>query len=147
MTHLRIAIVALLLGLSIVLMGCPADGQLQPSPTPADVTPLPPAQTPEIDDEEELLEIGEASYSAQCAVCHQQNGQGITGTYPALAGNDFVVQEDPQPVIDVVLNGRGGMPNFRRLPDHELAGIVSYVRNSWGNDASIVTQEQIRLQR
>lgn len=79
---------------------------------------------------------GAALFAANCAACHQPEGQGIPGAFPALAGDKFVVG-DPKPVVLTLLNGRGGMPTFRDdLKDDQLAAIISYVRASWGNAAA-----------
>jgi mono/diheme cytochrome c family protein len=55
---------------------------------------------------------GAALFKQNCAACHQPQGQGVPGAFPALTGNAFV-QGDPKAVASVLLNGRGGMPNFR----------------------------------
>ncbi len=90
-------------------------------------TPAPAAATGAAD--------GAALFAANCAACHQPEGPGIPGAFPALAGDPFVVG-DPKPVVLTLLNGRGGMPTFRDdLKDDQLAAIISYVRASWGNKA------------
>lgn len=81
---------------------------------------------------------GAKLFADDCAACHQPQGQGIPGAFPALAGNAFV-QGPGEPVVAVVLNGRGGMPTFRNeLSDDQVAAIVSYVRGAWGNKAAPV---------
>jgi cytochrome c6 len=70
---------------------------------------------------------------------HQAQGQGVRGAFPALAGDPFV-QGDPKAVAHVLLNGRGGMPNFREdLTNAQIAAVLSYIRTSWGNHASPLT--------
>jgi cytochrome c6 len=54
---------------------------------------------------------GKALFAKNCAACHQANGKGIPGAFPALAGNAFV-QGAPADVATVLLKGRGGMPDF-----------------------------------
>ena len=106
------------------------------------------AQTDENPGGDGLLETGERVFVNQCASCHQQNGAGLEPTFPALAGNPFVVSADPTPVIQTVLNGRGVMPPFDGiLPDQDIAGVISYVRNAWTNKASTVTVEQVQAAR
>jgi mono/diheme cytochrome c family protein len=74
-------------------------------------------------------------FAANCAACHQAQGQGVPGAFPALAGNTFV-QGDRKAVASVLLHGRGGMPNFSDdLTDGEIAAVLTYVRSSWGNHA------------
>ncbi len=65
-------------------------------------------------------------------------------SYQPMAGNPFVTAEDPTPVLQVVLTGRGGMPHFGEyLTTEELAAVISYVRNGWDNNASAVSTEQV----
>jgi len=81
---------------------------------------------------------GKALFAANCSACHQAQGQGITGAFPALAKNKFVVG-DPKAVAATVLNGRGGMPAFRdSLTDDQLSAILTFVRSSWGNKAPAI---------
>lgn len=97
---------------------------------------------------EELISMGENLYTLNCAACHQAEGQGIAGAYPPLAGNAFVTTEDPTPVIRVIITGRAGMPRFSDdLSAREIAAIVSYIRNAWGNEAAPVSAEQMRSVR
>ncbi len=80
----------------------------------------------------------ERLFVANCSACHQRNGQGIPEAFPALAG-DALVQGDPQGVVALLLNGRGGMPAFRaQLDDDEIAAVATYVRGAWGNHADPV---------
>ena len=84
---------------------------------------------------------GEALYGANCAVCHQADGSGAgDGAIPALAGNPLVTAVEIDPVIHVVIDGRGGMPSFDDdLEDEEIAEVVSYLRQLGDNDSSPVT--------
>jgi mono/diheme cytochrome c family protein len=78
---------------------------------------------------------GAALFQQNCSACHQTTGQGVPGAFPALAGDKFVVG-DPKGPAYVVTHGRGGMPNFSEdLDDKQVAAILSFVRNSWGNKA------------
>ncbi|MET0207850.1 MAG: cytochrome c, partial [Burkholderiaceae bacterium] len=70
---------------------------------------------------------GKTLFAKNCAACHQADGRGIPGAFPALAGNSFV-QGPGKDVAGVVLNGRGGMPSFREeLSRATIAQILSYV--------------------
>ncbi|MHB0856446.1 MAG: c-type cytochrome [Anaerolineae bacterium] len=126
---------------------------LDETPTAVAETPTAEGVTPEATpgeevDEAQLLAMGEEVFSANCAVCHQADGQGVEGAYPALDGNQFVQSDDPAPVIQVVLNGRGAMPAFGgQLTDEEIAAAISHVRNAWTNDASVVTVDQVAEER
>ena len=85
---------------------------------------------------EELIARGEQVYTANCAACHQANGKGIPGAFPALEGAK-VVLGPAAAQIKVLLDGRAGtaMASFRRLSDVELAAVTTYTRNAWGNQA------------
>ncbi|RIK35959.1 MAG: hypothetical protein DCC55_28760, partial [Chloroflexi bacterium] len=105
-----------------------------------------PAPEEEVD-AAQLMSLGEEVYTAECATCHQEDGQG-TSDFPALAGNEFVLAEDPTPVLDVVLHGRGEMPAFAdSLSDEEIAGVVTYIRNTWDNEAAVVSPTQVQQVR
>ena len=100
-----------------------------------------PAATPATDP---VIARGEEIFSTVCIACHQPDGKGIAGIYLPLAGNPAVTLEDPTYVITVVLNGRGGMPRFdSTYADEDIASIVSYIRQTWGNQAAPVTVEQV----
>jgi len=82
----------------------------------------------------ELVVRGEKVFSANCAACHQANGKGVAGAFPALAGSAFV-NGPADAVVKTLLEGRKGtaMASFKQLSDTELAAVADYVRNSWGN--------------
>ena len=87
---------------------------------------------------------GDELYTMRCASCHGADGSGSAEVFPALAGDPFVVAEDPTGAILTVLNGRGGMPRWAdELSDAEIAAILSYIRTSFGNDASEVTPAEV----
>ncbi len=84
----------------------------------------------------DLQARGQEVFGANCVACHQANGKGIPGTFPALAGSQVVLGA-PQGQIDVVLHGRPGtaMASFKQLSDTDLAAVITYTRHAWGNDA------------
>lgn len=139
----RSIILPILILLALLISACQPDDV-----TPTPVQPVEPVETP---DEpgipvtgEEWINQGESIYAPQCATCHGVNGEGMEPQFPALDGNPEVLSTDPDPVIDVVLHGRGAMPAFgNQLTDEEIAQVVSYIRNAWTNDASIVTEEEV----
>lgn len=91
---------------------------------------------------DELMARGETVYRAICSSCHQAEGQGAMPAFPALAGNDQLI-EDLDWHIDRIVNGVSGaaMPAFRStLNPVELAAVVTYTRNAWGNDAGDTVQ-------
>ncbi len=81
---------------------------------------------------------GATLFQQNCSACHQPQGQGVPGAFPALAGNAFVAGPAAT-VASTVLNGRGGMPTFKEdLTDAQIASILTYVRSSWGNKAPAI---------
>lgn len=98
---------------------------------------------------------GAKVYQTNCSSCHQANGQGVPGTFPPLAGN-AVVTGDATKVVHIVkfgLNGKvdvkgttynGMMPAWgQQLSNGDIAAVITYVRSSWGNSASAVTESQV----
>lgn len=101
---------------------------------------------------------GAALYGSNCASCHQAEGQGMAGIFPPLVGDHLVVAEDPSGHIDAVLHGLLGveidgvayaspMPSFAHMGDADLALILNHERTSWGNDAPLVTAEDVAARR
>lgn len=91
---------------------------------------------------QELIDIGTQVYLDRCAVCHQANGAGIPGAFPAITGS-AVATGDISEHIDVIVNGRAGtaMQAFaNQLTDKEIAAVVTYQRNGLGNDTGDVVQ-------
>lgn len=92
----------------------------------------------------DLLKRGERIYIEYCAECHQTDGKGWSTLYPRLAGNPIVTLHDPAPVIETVLYGQGSMMSFsEKLNVEEIASVISYIRNAWGNNAAPVSPHQI----
>ncbi len=91
---------------------------------------------------EELMTEGERVYNATCAACHMPNGEGLPGVFPALKGSQMVL-EDQQAHIEIVLNGKSGtaMQAFgKMLSLKEIAAVVTYERNAWGNNTGDAVQ-------
>jgi cytochrome c oxidase subunit 2 len=101
-------------------------------------------------DAKELVARGERVYAANCVACHQASGQGSPAMKaPALAGGKFVVGQKEGP-IDTVLNGRPNtaMQAFnKQLSDTDIAAVITYARNSWGNKASEVQPAEVKARR
>ncbi|MEZ4617592.1 MAG: cytochrome c [Caldilineaceae bacterium] len=94
---------------------------------------------------ETLVQRGAMLYTSNCAPCHRPNGEGNLGRFPALNNNAFVTAQMPTPLIRTVLYGRGVMPAFApTLSDQEVAAVLSYIRNSWGNDASMIDSAAVQ---
>ncbi|NJD89327.1 MAG: cytochrome c oxidase subunit II [Betaproteobacteria bacterium] len=83
---------------------------------------------------DELKAAGEKVYAANCVACHQPTGKGMPPAFPALDGSK-VVNGPKAAQLALVLHGKQGtaMASFARLSDSELAGVITYTRNSWGN--------------
>jgi mono/diheme cytochrome c family protein len=108
------------------------------------------------------LALGKIQYRAVCITCHQETGQGIPGTYPPLAGSEWVNGPSAR-VIRIVVYGLKGdihvggkdfnaaaMPVFGRVAgtayswsDDRIAAVLTYVRQEWGNKADPVTAEEV----
>jgi len=90
----------------------------------------------------ELMDHGKKVYATSCAACHQANGAGIPNVFPGLAASPIAVG-DVAKHIDVVVNGVSGtaMQAFGpQLNDADLAALVTYERNAWGNDTGDIVQ-------
>ena len=90
---------------------------------------------------------GAKLYQADCSACHQVDGKGIPGAFPALAGSAIVKGPDVG-YLALVLNGRGGMPAFKpELDDASLAQILTYVRTAWGAQGGPITVSAVAVAR
>jgi mono/diheme cytochrome c family protein len=111
--------------ISFLLVGCNSHTERPPEP-------------------QKVISSGQHLYVEFCAECHQTDGMGWSDLYPRLAGNPIVTLHDPEPIIDTVAYGQGSMMGFHdRLTSQEIAAILSYIRNSWGNRAPAVSFRQI----
>lgn len=91
---------------------------------------------------EELMAKGEAVYNANCAACHQANGMGIPGAFPAINGSRIATGPIDEH-IKVVVNGRPGtaMAAFgAQLAEADIAAVVTFQRNAWGNKVGDLAQ-------
>ncbi|NLY57041.1 MAG: cytochrome c oxidase subunit II [Gammaproteobacteria bacterium] len=89
---------------------------------------------------DELMERGQRVYTTTCVACHQANGEGMPPIFPALKGSDMVLN-DVTAHIDVVVNGVPGtsMAAFgKQLSEVDIAALITYERNAWGNDTGEV---------
>jgi len=95
---------------------------------------------------DELMVRGEKAYASACAACHQPDGSGAPPAFPALKGSQIAL-EDMEGHIDVVVNGASGtaMQAFGdQLSEVDLAAVITYERNAWGNDTGeMVTPKEI----
>ncbi|MEE9342147.1 MAG: cytochrome c oxidase subunit II [Gammaproteobacteria bacterium] len=90
----------------------------------------------------DLMARGESVYNTNCGACHQANGQGLPGVFPGLVGS--AVATGPMHAhVDIVMNGKAGtaMAAYAgQLKDVDLAAVITYERNAWGNDAGDIIQ-------
>jgi mono/diheme cytochrome c family protein len=107
--------------------------------------------------------LGQKVYRANCAVCHQPDGGGVPGLYPPLAGSDIILGRDgfgENHLARIVMNGlvepvtvrgtvySGAMAAWKEmLGDAQIAAVLTYVRQAWGNQAGPLSSEQIALLR
>jgi alcohol dehydrogenase (quinone), cytochrome c subunit len=102
---------------------------------------------------------GSSVYSGYCASCHGFDAKGFAPYMPALAGNPVVVDDNPVSLINEVLNASiplvaNGTPNAYRMPqfrqqlsDQDIAEVVTFIRNQWGNQAPAVSAQQVATLR
>jgi nitrite reductase (NO-forming) len=107
---------------------------------------------------DQQMEAGQMLYNGTCSVCHQNSGQGLPQVFPPLAGSDYLMA-DTRRAIEIVLNGLTGpvtvngneynsvMPPMSQLTDDEVANILTYVLNTWGNDDGTVTSPEVAAVR
>ena len=106
---------------------------------------------------QQQVKAGEVSFAGTCSTCHQANGQGLPGVFPPLAKSDYLA--DLKRAIDFPLNGHSGpikvngqdynstMPPMSQLTDDEIANILTYVLNSWGNPGGRISKEDVAKHR
>jgi cytochrome c oxidase subunit 2 len=91
---------------------------------------------------DEAMEMGENVYNANCAACHMPNGEGLPGVFPALKGSQIAVADQPKHIY-IMLNGVTGsaMQSYaKQLTMSEIAAVVTYERNAWGNNTGDLVQ-------
>ena len=97
----------------------------------------------------ELMAHGEKVYAGNCVACHKADGTGTPPAFPPLAGSALAAGAKGG-AIDRVLNGKAGtaMAPFKHLPDADIAGVLTYVRNSWANKVGdMVTPAEVLAAR
>ena len=105
----------------------------------------------------EKVELGRRLFTSICAACHQPTGRGVPNVFPPLAGSDYL-NADKSRAIKTVINGRQGeivvnglrfnnsMPKFP-LSDGDIANVLTFVYNSFGNSGIEVTQAEVTFLR
>jgi mono/diheme cytochrome c family protein len=100
---------------------------------------------------------GRHVYERTCIACHQPTGLGLPGQFPPLVGSEWALAPEPDRAIRIVLDGLTGPVTVKGQPwnatmvpwrgvlnDKEIADVVSYVRNDWGNKGSIVKPDRVK---
>ncbi|TKK71066.1 cytochrome c [Ilyomonas limi] len=98
---------------------------------------------------------GTALYAANCQSCHQENGEGLPGAFPPLKGSKIVLDDNPETMVDIIMNGYSGrvsegfppMPPIgttNNLKPEEISAIMNHEKTSWGNNAKTVTAADIK---
>jgi nitrite reductase (NO-forming) len=107
---------------------------------------------------DDQVKAGQSLFAGTCSVCHQANGAGLPGVFPPLAKSDFLAA-DPKRAINVLLHGLTGkltvngsdynsvMPPMNQLNDDEIANILTYVINTWGNAGGRILTEDVKKAR
>jgi thiosulfate dehydrogenase len=136
-----------LTAIATYLKSLPSD---RPKPTPRVVSSEAPAAT--------YTTRGGLGYAQFCTDCHRPDGGGVDGVFPPLAGNPTVAAKDPATLVHITLTGWQTtataahprvwtMPAFARLSDREIAEILSFVRESWGDGAGPVREAEVAAAR
>jgi len=109
--------------------------------------------------QDEQIAAGKALYAGTCSVCHQDSGAGLPGVFPPLAKSDFLAKQKSEDLIRIVLSGLTGpvevngqrydsvMPPMSQLTDDEIANILTFVRNNWGNQGERVRKDEVKAVR
>ncbi|MCP5470918.1 MAG: c-type cytochrome [Sinobacteraceae bacterium] len=100
------------------------------------------------------MKAGEETYKAACVVCHQADGKGLASAFPPLAGSDYLLKDKTRAIAtvlhgvtgEIVVNGQkfdSAMPPMPQLSDDEIANVLTYVANSWGNKGWLVSSTDV----
>jgi nitrite reductase (NO-forming) len=108
--------------------------------------------------QQEQVDAGKVLFTGTCSVCHQANGEGLANVFPPLAKSDYIAK-DVKRAVATVLQGLTGkvtvngkeynsvMPPMNQLNDDEIANILTYVLNSWGNPGGRITADEVKKTR
>ena len=94
----------------------------------------------------ELMTKGKDVYETNCASCHKKDGSGMPPIFPAMKGS-VIANGQASEHMKLVLHGKGGMPAFKMLGDADLASVITYERNGFGNTGSVVQPSDVKSAR
>jgi mono/diheme cytochrome c family protein len=105
----------------------------------------------------DMAAVGRRTFQNTCQACHQESGLGVPGQFPPLAGSEWVLVGDPSRVIRIALDGFTGpvsvkgqlfsntmVPWRDTLSNQQIAAVLTYIRQAWGNRAPPVTEAQVK---
>lgn len=122
------------------------------------LTACTPAEEEPVTEEARVLRLGQQVYSTRCQSCHQASGLGVRAAYPPLVNTEWV-EGDEGRLIRVVLMGMRGevevngvvynniMTSHDFMNDNQVAAVLTYIRQAWGNTAGPITPDQVRAVR
>jgi cytochrome c oxidase cbb3-type subunit II len=96
---------------------------------------------------------GSALYAMHCQACHQANGEGLKGAFPALKGSEIVLNENPEQMLNIIIKGYDAQQEFGVMPavatnaglsPEEIAAIMNHERTSWGNNGKKISEKEVR---
>ena len=144
-------ILTLLLAFSVI--SCSNKGQKEENSAPQQQNAAPKNASASMD-----TPPGKKVYDSFCLACHMADGSGVPGMHPPLIQTDWVTG-DKERLIKITLEGMSGkievngeeynsiMPPYSHLSDKQIADVLTYVRKSFGNDASAITVEEVQKVR
>lgn len=125
--------------------GAPAPKFLYPTKVAANAISAKPGEEPELD--------GAMLYANNCQSCHQANGEGLKGAFPPLKGSKIVLDDNPEIMVDIIMNGYNANDEYGEMPPvgknnnlkpEEIAAIMNHEKTSWDNAAKKVTSAQVQ---
>lgn len=96
---------------------------------------------------------GAALYSTHCQSCHQANGEGLKGAFPSLKGSKILLDENPELLVDLIMNGYDARPEFAVMPAvgsaanltaEQVTAIINHERTSWGNKGIKIPPAEVK---
>lgn len=123
-----------------------------PDGTPAPVTLYKNEEKSEVNVDQSSALDGALLYAKNCQACHQQNGEGLPGAFPPLKGSSIVRDDNPEVLINIIMNGYNAREEFGEMPGvginnglkaDEITAIINHERTSWGNHAQKITVEEV----